>query len=134
MTAPASDASPHQVALHVGLDVAVITDLLGRGHTVRFRVAGTSMLPTIFPGECLVVGPASAADLRRGDLALYRMRERLIAHRVVGLWTENDALRVVFRGDNQDCCDPTVEGAAVIGRVNAIEGLWRRGLWGMGYV
>ena len=54
----------------VFLDIA--TDLLSRGYRVRFRAAGYSMHPTIRNGEVVIVEPAAAADLKKGDISLYQ--------------------------------------------------------------
>ena len=43
-------------------------DLLRCGYKVRFRVMGTSMLPTIPPGSLVIVEPMPSHLLERGDI------------------------------------------------------------------
>lgn len=63
--------------------VDVVAELLGRGHSVRFRAYGRSMHPTIRDGEEIVVEPLAASAVRVGDVALYRSQRGVVAHRVV---------------------------------------------------
>ena len=66
---------------HYFLDVS--TELLERGHSVRFRAPGTSMHPTIKGGENITVEPVEPPDVRTGDIILYRTKTGVVAHRVI---------------------------------------------------
>jgi hypothetical protein len=96
------------------------TDLLGQGRRVRFRAAGPSMEPTIRNGEVIIVSPAAASGLRRGDIAFYRTERGLIAHRVVGLVSSNPRVFRV-RGDAPGCSDESVGEQQILGQVVAVE-------------
>ena len=116
-------------AAHVGrLDptgaafIDVVTDLLRRGHSVRFRAKGASMLPTIREGEPITVSPVRPADIRRGDVILYRSGRGVIAHRVARTTRQPDGtLEFLLRGDALLTSDEPVEEAAVLARVVAVE-------------
>jgi hypothetical protein len=90
------------------LDVA--TELLARGHAVRFRAEGCSMHPTIRSGEAIVVKPVSPGELRKGDIALYRGKRGVVAHRVM-----------LTRGDAPGSTNEPVEPWRVLGKVVAVE-------------
>jgi phage repressor protein C with HTH and peptisase S24 domain len=102
-------------------------DLLRSGRPVRFRAIGTSMCPTIRPGDTLVVEPVALAAIRRGDVVLYEIGGHLRAHRVVGIWrTGADEPSLLLRGDNHASCDRPLPAGAVLGRVAAVERSTRR--------
>jgi hypothetical protein len=100
--------------------VDVVTDLLSRGFRVRFRAEGVSMYPTIRAGETITVAPA--AEVRLGDIALYRAERGLIAHRVVGIRRANDTASVFLaRGEARGSGEEAVEERDVLGKVLTVE-------------
>jgi hypothetical protein len=102
--------------------IDVVTDLLRRGHSVRFRAKGSSMLPTIREGEAITVAPAMPGAIRRGDIILYRFARGVIAHRVARTTRQPDGTLVfLLRGDAFWTSDEPVEEAAALGRVVAVE-------------
>jgi hypothetical protein len=56
--------------------------LLREGKPVQFRAVGGSMDPAIRDGETIAVHPVSPAELAVGDVVLFRIEDRLIAHRI----------------------------------------------------
>ena len=60
-------------------------ELLSLGFGVRFRAPGTSMHPTIRHGDLITVEPFAPANLKRGDIILYRLQNGFIAHRLVNI-------------------------------------------------
>ena len=88
--------------------------LLRRGHAVQFQVNGQSMQPNLTDGDTVVVAPASAADLRRGDVVLARNSDGLRVHRVVVLDSNSTELSV--RSDTGLAPDAPV--SRIYGRVN----------------
>jgi signal peptidase I len=102
--------------------VDVVCDLLRRGHSVRFRAKGASMHPTIQEGEAITVAPARPAEIRRGDVVLYRLGRGVIAHRVARVARKpGGALVFIPRGDASQSGDEPVEEVAILGRVVAVE-------------
>lgn len=93
----------------------VITDLLARGHSVRFRASGHSMHPIIRCDDYLLVQPVSR--IRRGDVVLALAARGLTAHRVVSV---ADGV-VTTRGDNVPGNDDPLEVVRVIGVVTHAE-------------
>jgi signal peptidase I len=63
----------------------LIAQLLREGHKVRFRAPGKSMQPAVLDGDVLIVEPIEPAAIKTGDIILYQVEERLIAHRVVSV-------------------------------------------------
>jgi signal peptidase I len=73
---------------HLFIDVS--TELLHRGQSVRFRAPGLSMHPAIKEGETITVAPISSFDIKRGDILLYIVGRKVIAHRVVRIKREKN--------------------------------------------
>jgi hypothetical protein len=91
--------------------------LARRFGTVRIRVMGTSMLPSIWPGDTVIVDRRVACKVKPGEIALFTREDRLFAHRVV----ENRGSTLITRGDSHSKNDPPVAEHALLGVVTAIE-------------
>ncbi len=73
---------------HLFIDVS--TELLRRGQSVRFQAPGRSMHPSIKEGETITVAPIAPFDIKRGDILLYIVGRKVIAHRVVSIKSEKN--------------------------------------------
>lgn len=92
--------------------------LLSAGYRVRFRAHGTSMRPAIRDGETVTVEVVEPAAVMPGDILLYCYNERPIAHRVVQVQHDGDAVvGFVLRGDAKAACDAPVKPEQILGRV-----------------
>jgi len=76
--------SPQQLFIDVSVE------LLRQGKSVRFRAPGRSMHPTIKEGETIRVEPIAPFDIKRGDILLYIVGRKVIAHRVVRIKREKN--------------------------------------------
>lgn len=100
----------------------VVEELLRHGHSVRFRAHGASMTPAIRDGEVITVAPVGSAEIRIGDVVLYRHGGGALAHRVVRVRSSGGQLvELVPRGDAADLCDAPIAPMRVLGRVVAVE-------------
>ncbi len=119
---------------HLFIDVS--TELLRKGKNVRFRAPGLSMHPAIREGETITVAPISPFNIKRGDILLYIVGKKVIAHRVVSIKREkNDSTshtsthskalnpQIIFtlQGDASAICDEPVEAEQVLGKVVSVE-------------
>jgi signal peptidase I len=105
-----------------GRFVQVSSDLLSRGHSVRFRASGTSMGPAICHGDVLTVGPVAPSDITPGTVAVYRRFDRMIAHRVVRIEADDAGAPVfVLRGDAMSGDDAPVAASQMLGEVVKVE-------------
>jgi hypothetical protein len=102
--------------------VHVCEQLIREGCFVRFSAEGTSMRPTIQDGDAITVGPMGGRTIQRGDIVLYRQRDRPVVHRIVEVRRTAEARSLLVpRGDGKSACDAPIEPHQVIGRVVAIE-------------
>jgi hypothetical protein len=103
-------------------------ELLARdARTGTVEVRGSSMLPSLRPGQRLAVEFA-CGEPRRGDLLLFRQADYLAVHRLLGPArpTTEGERRLRTRGDGQLGLDPPLDPARVLGRVTAVgdDGAW----------
>ena len=102
--------------------VDVSASLLRKGYSVRFRVPGRSMRPTILDGETITVQPVAPPDIKQGDIILYRFQDGVVVHRVVGIGRKKgDALFFILRGDALGTPDEPVVSQRVLGKVVSVE-------------
>ena len=99
----------------------VATDVLRGGYRMRFRAEGSSMWPTIRPGEAITVEPATATDVKLKDIVLYRTGRRVIGHRVVRIETRNGERVLLARGDAGRGAGEPVAVQQILGKVVAVE-------------
>lgn len=104
----------------VGADL--LADLLRQHGEARMRAQGTSMLPSIRPGDVLVIEASRIFNIPLGAIVLWRRGEQLVAHRVVGQIEQAPGrLQLVTRGDRQQYPDKPVGEEEVLGRVTMIQ-------------
>jgi signal peptidase I len=93
------------------------SELLRRCGEARIRVAGTSMLPLIRPGDVLLVRSLDMMRVKRNDVILFTAGQRLFAHRVVRVERRGDRRVLITRGDMHDHDDPAVTESQFLGRI-----------------
>jgi signal peptidase I len=91
-------------------------EILRSSGQLRLGVNGWSMLPSVRPGDTLLVERTDPDDFTGGDIVLFMREQRLFAHRVVA----RTDLSLQTRGDGLRAADPPVERNEVLGRVTLI--------------
>lgn len=102
------------------LTAELLAESLGRSGSAIIAVNGTSMHPTLQMGWRVYVRPVKGADLKVGEIAVFRGDRYLTIHRLVWKEGPGDAQRLVFRGDYNRLRE-RVDPSAVIAKVVAIE-------------
>jgi len=108
-----------QPADHVKLSMSA-EFLRARGF-LRLKVAGRSMLPTMWPGDILKIECRLPGDLTVGDIGLFEHRARFFIHRIQRLLILNASLHFVTRGDSASHDDPPFPAESLLGKVVQIE-------------
>jgi hypothetical protein len=118
LTRSLSHAETPQSKQEACLDLAA--EVLHRFGEVRFVAHGSSMIPSIYPGDLLTVRSESIAHAGCGEIVLFLLGGRFFVHRVMRKWPERN--RVVFstRGDALTQEDPSVDGSQLLGRVTSV--------------
>ena len=97
------------------------TEVLRSSGKLKLQVTGWSMLPTIFPGDTLLIERSSAAATREGDIVLVSRAGRLFVHRLMRKSSETDRGSIRTRGDSMAAIDPPTSEDQLLGKVSAIE-------------
>jgi hypothetical protein len=88
---------------------------------VRLRALGTSMVPSILPGDLISIQRASMSQISPGEVVLFEREGRLFAHRTVCTAGGPGAPQLITRGDRLCYNDLPVSAAELLGRVTSIE-------------
>lgn len=111
------------------LDDLIIRMSFETGSTIRIKITGLSMWPLVGSGAMLGIRP-DRREIKKGDIILFRLSERMIAHRVI-----NTSPNIfTTKGDASIFFDPHVQLRDIIGRAVFIENGGRRtnidtGIW-----
>ena len=84
---------------------------------VCLRVNGSSMLPSVWPGDTLTICRTDMATVRPGQIVLFRCNGWLLAHRVVGKVGRRGEQFLITRGDSLSRVDPPVSSEELLGTV-----------------
>ncbi len=87
---------------------------------VCLRVTGSSMLPSVWPGDILTVCRTDVAAVVPGEIVLSRCDGWLLAHRVVGKVERQGEQFLITRGDSLPLADPPVSREDLLGTVTSI--------------
>lgn len=93
---------------------------------LRLRVFGTSMVPSILPGDLVFIHRANLNEISPGEIVLFLQNGRLFVHRVVnrkvaGTPGGGEEPCLITRGDRLRHDDPPVSSSELLGRVISIE-------------
>ncbi|MFL6306394.1 MAG: S24/S26 family peptidase [Candidatus Sulfotelmatobacter sp.] len=114
MTFSSVTASPGSITC----DLA--SESLLRCGTLRLKVTGWSMLPTIWPGDTLLVSRTRPDELVKGEIALFRRGNRMVAHRIIGNNNGAHWRELLTQGDALADADAPISAGDLLGRVEFI--------------
>jgi len=104
---------------------AICCDLVGEVirtfGEVRLRVFGSSMTPSILPGDMISIQRTQINEISSGEVILFSQNGRLFAHRVIAPAGNPNELRLITRGDRLRHNDPPVSSSELLGRVISVE-------------
>ena len=95
----------------------LVAELVRKTGQARIRAMGTSMVPTIWPGDELLIQNA-AGPLRRGQVVAWQNDQRIFIHRVVE--ATDDQGTTLTRGDRLHVDDPLFRPEQLIGVVTHV--------------
>jgi hypothetical protein len=104
----------------------LIAGSLRAGHEVRVRVAGSSMVPALWPGDELRIRALAPAESvgravpAMGDLLLFVRDGRLCTHRLVDRLDDAGGSRLITCGDAAIKSDPPIAASEILGTVASI--------------
>jgi|SRR5215510_9830079 len=93
-------------------------EMLLRQGNLYLKAFGTSMLPSIWPGDVAQVQSCTFAEVELGDIVLCRREGGFQLHRVVRK-TDHPA-KLVTRGDAMPSCDTPAKPQEILGKTQKI--------------
>jgi signal peptidase I len=116
----------HQKNTSIELACGLAAEIVRAFGEVRLRVFGTSMVPSILPGDLVTIRRASLNSISPGEVVLFLREERLFVHRVVARRTAGSSNNpeqscLITRGDRLRRDDLPVSSADLLGRVVCVE-------------
>lgn len=116
-----------ELAFHVSLfdekhrvKSQLAADVLRSSGVLRLKVTGWSMLPTVWPGDTLVVEHGGSDRAVSGDLVLVVREGRLFAHRLIQNVVDGGSTEILTRGDAMERPDPPIHKNGLVGKVTRI--------------
>jgi len=100
---------------------SLAVEILKTGGTLRLRATGSSMLPSLWPGDVLTIEACTIDQAQRGDIVLFTRNARFFIHRVRGTSVQGGYLTLLTRGDSVPHCDPPVSSEQLLGKVTLVQ-------------
>jgi signal peptidase I len=111
---------PHALEDHEDPKLGLAAEMLRDRGTVRLELRGTSMLPSLWPGDLLTIQCAAHGEVVSGDIVLVMRDNRFFVHRLIERRQDQDRLLWITKGDAVPHEDPPVAASELLGRVTGI--------------
>ncbi|HSR30026.1 MAG TPA: hypothetical protein VLY63_05625 [Anaerolineae bacterium] len=95
-------------------------ELMSLGASLQLEVRGWSMYPFLKDKDVVEIAPVRMAEIDIGDIVVFRSEDRLLAHRVVGVVSDEKGFCLRVRGDSFRQEDPPVKETNLIGKITAV--------------
>jgi signal peptidase I len=112
-------AAPASTRTELKHDLAV--ELLRSCGQARLPVNGSSMLPSLWPGDILEVRRQDVAKVVLGQVVVFERDARLVVHRVIRRVRRDGCTLLITRGDRCWRPDAPVSGKELLGCVEVVE-------------
>jgi hypothetical protein len=99
------------------LKLGLTAEMLRHHGVVQLKAWGSSMLPSIWPGDLLTIQSAPCDEVVSGDIVLVMHGDRFLIHRLVERRQVQDCLSWITKGDSILHDDPPVGASELLGRV-----------------
>jgi signal peptidase I len=102
------------------LKLGLAAEILRSGYPIHLRALGTSMLPSIWPGDLLTIESCDPPEIAVGDIIRFMQAGRFVIHRVIGIGSAGKKFYWLTRGDSLACEDAPVSQDQFLGKVTGI--------------
>lgn len=99
---------------------ALAAETLRASGSIWLRVLGSSMLPSIWPGDIVKIEEVLIDEVVPGDIVLCDRNDRFFVHRLLRRSEFKDRIHWVTRGDSMAQNDPVFLEGQLLGRVSTI--------------
>ena len=95
----------------------IATSLLAENHSLSYKLRGNSMFPVLREGDVAEVIACEADYLKKGDIVVFKTESGLVAHRIIKIQKQNNALKFITRGDNSRQNDSPFGKEQLLGKI-----------------
>lgn len=95
--------------------------LLSTGVPIRVNLGGRSMLPFLKAGDMATVVPVDASVLEVGDIVMFQVPAKMIAHRIIRIQKNEAAYTIITKGDSSKHPDAPLTAGDILGKLIAFE-------------
>ena len=95
----------------------LVNEVVHRFGSARIRVQGSSMLPTLRPGDEVELQSTPTFQIKRGDVVAFQQGERLFVHRVIERCGDG---KLLTRGDALTQPDVPISNQQLLGVVESV--------------
>ena len=71
-------------------------------------IATNSMKPTFYRGDAIMIKKCDIKDIKMGDILVFVSEGRIITHRVIKIYKEDDNIKFITKGDNNNVKDDII--------------------------
>ena len=71
-------------------------------------IATNSMKPTFYRGDAIMIEKCDIKDIKMGDILVFVSEGRIITHRVIKIYKEEDSIKFITKGDNNNVKDDII--------------------------
>jgi signal peptidase I len=111
---------PYKPEVREDPKLGLAAEMLGGHGSVCLELRGTSMLPSLWPGDLLTIQSAAQSEAAPGDIVLVMRDNRFFVHRLIERQQVQDRILWITRGDSVRENDPPVSASELLGMVVGI--------------
>jgi signal peptidase I len=101
--------------------VGLAADMLRDCGRVQLQAWGTSMLPSLWPGDLLTIESVAHSEVVPGDIVLVLRDHAFLIHRLVERRQDQGCISWITKGDAVPRNDPPAGASQLLGRVTGIQ-------------
>jgi ATP-binding cassette, subfamily B, bacterial len=101
--------------------IDIAESLLDDHHILNFSMHGNSMYPTMKEGDCGQVGKCHPDDLKIGDIVVFKLHGKLVAHRLIDIFQQKEVRMFMAKGDKNFQKDAPFTERDIIGIITSIQ-------------
>ena len=106
---------------HLSSLQGISSQMLKEGFSIRATVGGNSMFPCLRKGDISIVEPCNISDLLPGDIIVFKIDKKFIAHRLLKMIQTDNCTKLICKGDSCYKRDQAIDSNDLVGRISGFE-------------
>ena len=97
----------------------LVETLLDDNHALSFSMKGFSMYPALRPGDIGTVEKCTSAQIKVGDIVVFKLNKILVAHRLIDIVIQDDGNLFIAKGDKNCHKDQAFTSDDLLGKLSS---------------